>query len=292
MTRQYEVLRRASLFLEKHRREARVAELLLQHHLNVSRAVFFTKMQEHVPEDILSQFEADIRKHAETGVPIQHVTGNAEFYGRSFFVNENVLIPRMETEELVQHVIKEAENMKQSPVNKNRPLSIIDVGTGSGIIAITLKLELEKASVFAADISVKALKTAKENAEKLQSDVTFVQGDFLLPFMKQDIKADVIVSNPPYIAKQERPMLADTVRDFDPEIALFAGENGLLAFQEIIAQSPSVLNKNGLLVFEIGHEQGKAVRQLIKKVYPNSTVNVIKDINGKDRIVSAKLSAE
>ncbi|GAB3789354.1 peptide chain release factor N(5)-glutamine methyltransferase [Virgibacillus kimchii] len=288
MEKLYEVLRRASLFLEAHQREPKVAELLLQHHLQVSRASFFTMMQDPVPEATLASFEADIRKHAETGVPIQHIMGEAEFYGRSFLVNEHVLIPRMETEELVQHVIQEGEKWK----NEERPLTIVDVGTGSGVIAISLKLELEEAAVFATDISSEALSTAKENAMQLGADVTFLQGNFLTPFMKRNIQADIIVSNPPYIAEKEKSLLADTVKDFDPEIALFAGDNGLSAYRQIIDQSQSALKENSLLAFEIGHEQGNSVPQLIKSTFPESDIKIIKDINGKDRIVSAALSAE
>lgn len=298
MTKQYEVLQRASLFLEKHNREPKVAELLLQHHLQVSRAVFFTMMQEHVAEPVKAAFEEDIRKHAETGVPVQHLIGTAEFYGRSFLVNENVLIPRMETEELVEQVMNEVENMEgineqqangmKEPI---RPLTIVDVGTGSGVIAITLKLELKTPTVIATDISAAALKTAKQNARQLSANVTILQGDFLKPFIQQNIKANVIVSNPPYIAKQEKTLLSDTVKDFDPEIALFADEHGLFAYRKIIDQSKSAIKENGLLLFEIGHAQGEAVRQIIKNVYPESTVKIMKDINGKDRIISAQLIA-
>jgi len=294
--KQYEVLHRASLFLVKHAREPKVAEILLQHHLQVSRAAFYSMMQEPVPETIIKQFETDIKKHAETGIPLQHLVGTAEFYGRNFIVNGNVLVPRMETEELVQHVISKVENIKPSleKVEKqaDSSLKIVDIGTGSGIIAISLKLELEGVQIFATDISAEALKIAKQNAQQLNADITFLQGDFLNPFMKQNIKADVIVSNPPYIAKREKALLADTVKDFEPEMALFADENGLLAYRKIIEQAKSAIKENGHLVFEIGHEQGKAVEQLIKQAYPHSAIKIIKDINGKDRIVSAKLSAE
>ncbi|MFA1822688.1 peptide chain release factor N(5)-glutamine methyltransferase [Virgibacillus oceani] len=293
MTKQYEVLHRASLFLEKYNREPKVAEILLQHHLQVSRAAFYSMMQEPVPETMIKRLEADIKKHAETGVPLQHLTGTAAFYGRSFLVNENVLIPRMETEELVQHVIGEVNIIQSTDLKKtSTPLKVVDVGTGSGVIAISLKLELEDAVVFATDISTKALQIAKQNAQQLNADVRFLQGNFLDPCIKQNIKADVIVSNPPYIARKEKPLLADTVKDFDPEIALFADENGLFAYKIIMEQAKHIIKENGLLVFEIGHEQGEVVKQLVKHAYPQSTVNIIKDINGKDRIVSAKLAAE
>jgi release factor glutamine methyltransferase len=288
MAKLYEVLRRASLFLETQQREPKVAELLLQHYLQVSRAAFFTMMQDEVPASIEAKVEEDVRKHAETGVPLQHLTGKTEFYGRHFSVNEHVLIPRMETEELVQHAIREAKKWNRT----DTPLTIVDVGTGSGVIAITLKLELECATVFATDISEVALRTAKQNAAQLEADVIFLQGDFLTPFNRENIQADMIVSNPPYIARKEKPLLADTVKDFDPEIALFAGEDGLAAYSKLIAQSPSALKKNGLLAFEIGHEQGEEVRQLIRNTYPDSAIKIIKDINEKNRIVSAKLAAK
>ncbi|MBC5635620.1 peptide chain release factor N(5)-glutamine methyltransferase [Ornithinibacillus sp. BX22] len=279
--KQYEVLEWASLFLEKSNRETRVAELLLQHHLNVSRTQYFAQMREDIPQHIVEKFRADIVKHAETGVPIQHLMGYEIFYGRKYSVNEDVLIPRPETEELVLHVIAHAP--------KDKPITIVDVGTGSGIIAITLALELPNADVYAIDISPDALVMAKKNAEDLEANVTFLQGDFLEPFVKQDLRADIIVSNPPYIAEEERSELSDTVVNYDPEIALFAEDNGLFAYKKIISQLPAAILSGGSVAFEIGHLQGKAVQELLQQTFPESSVTVRKDINGKDRIVSAKI---
>lgn len=183
-------------FLEKNNRETRVAVLLLQHHLNVSRTQYFAQMREDIPQHIIEKFRADVVKHAETGIPIQHLMGYEMFYGRKYSVNENVLIPRPETEELVLHVMEHAP--------KDKPITIVDVGTGSGVIAITLALELPNADVYAIDISPDALGMAKKNAEDLAANVTFLQGDFLDPFVKQGLRADIIVSNPPYIAEEER----------------------------------------------------------------------------------------
>ncbi|MGJ9458210.1 peptide chain release factor N(5)-glutamine methyltransferase [Oceanobacillus sp. CF4.6] len=282
-TKQFEVLRWASLFLEKHNREARVAEILLQHHLQVTRSQFFMLMQDPIPQDIVDRFQADIEKHAETGIPVQHLTGMESFYGREFTVNKHVLIPRPETEELVQHVIHTAENSDER-------LTIVDIGTGSGVIAITLALELPHATVYATDISKDALMVAKRNAEKLQANVTFLQGDFLQPMMDETIQADIIVSNPPYIAKADAPSLSDTVKNFDPDLALFAEDDGLAAYQKIIGQAPKVIRKRGLLAFEIGHEQSEALHMLIHEVFPKSNITTIQDINKKDRIVSAKIN--
>ncbi|WP_096272740.1 peptide chain release factor N(5)-glutamine methyltransferase [Paucisalibacillus globulus] len=277
--KQYEVLQWASLFLEKNNREPKVADLLLQHHLDVSRTEFFAQMREDVPEEIAEKFRMDIENHVETGVPVQHLMGYEEFYGRKFSVNPHVLIPRPETEELVQRVMNHA--------TKQEPLTIVDIGTGSGIIAITLALELPNATVYAIDISEKALETAKSNAEKFHANVTFLQGDFLAPFLAQSLKADIVVSNPPYISEEERPELTDTVVNHDPELALFADDNGLAAYKKIISQLPDAIISGGTVAFEIGHLQGGAVKALILETFPESDVSILKDINGRDRIVFA-----
>lgn len=283
--KQYEVLKRASLFLEKHQRETRVAQLLLEHHLGLSRAAFFLNMQESVPENIYEAFFADIKKHAETGVPVQHLMGYEVFYGRSFSVDNYVLIPRFETEELVQHVLKMTKN------DQRKLKRIVDVGTGSGVIAITLALELEGVEVVATDISSEALKVAKQNASTLGAQVEFFEGSFLEPLISQGIRVDFIVSNPPYIAEAEREELADTVKNFDPALALFADENGLAAYKNIVKQAEKVLKPDGLLAFEIGHTQGREIKQLIQETYPQAVVDIIQDINKKDRIILARLNS-
>lgn len=282
--KQYEVLKWASLFLQKHQCESRVAEILLQHHLHISRSEFYANMHEPVSPAAIKLFETDIQAHVETGVPVQHLLGYEYFYGRKFIVNEDVLIPRPETEDLVEHCIKEAEQHFYE-----EPLTIVDVGTGSGIIAISLALEMPNAVVFATDISNKALTIAKQNAEILRANVQFSRGNFLQPLINKNNQAQMIISNPPYIAKSEQATLSQTVKKFDPTLALFAEEQGLAAYQDILNQAPKVVTSNSLLAFEIGHEQGKAVRSLIKTTFPTSKIRIIQDINKKDRIVSAQL---
>lgn len=277
----YEVLQRASLFLEKANREPKVAEILIRHHLRLSRQEWLLSLRETIPEAKVEQIERDIQNHAATGVPVQHLTGIEAFYGRSFRVNEHVLIPRPETEELVQAVIERLSSDGQ-------PLRIADIGTGSGVIAITLALELNNAQVFATDISEAALQVARQNAEKLHADVTFCQGDFLSPFIHAQKPFDIIVSNPPYIAKSEASELSDTVRDFDPEMALFADGNGMAAYHQIIRQMKEIpLTQKSFLAFEIGYQQGNLVKEQIQHVFPDSKVEIKQDINGKDRIVLA-----
>ncbi|ASK62070.1 protein-(glutamine-N5) methyltransferase, release factor-specific [Virgibacillus phasianinus] len=275
--KQYEVLQWASLFLEKHHRETHVGELLLLHYLGTSRSAFFANMREPVPSEIVNTFKQSITLHAETGMPIQHITGAESFYGREFIVNKDVLIPRPETEELIEHILQNA---------KDEPQTIADIGTGSGIIAITLALELPLAKVYATDLSKSALDIAKQNAKRLGANVTFMQGDFVQPVVDKGINPDILVSNPPYIAPADESLLSDTVRKFDPHLALFADENGLAAYKQIIHSMPPSVKKT---VFEIGHEQGRAVSQLIKNKYPKADVAVIKDINGHDRIISANM---
>lgn len=284
MTKQYEVLHWASLFLKEHNCEQGIAEILLQHHLQVTRSEFYMMMQEPVGEKIIDTFKRDVAKHVETGIPVQHLLGYEMFYGRKFSVNEHVLVPRPETEELVHCVI---ENEKKR-LESERP-TIIDIGTGSGIIATTLALEIPEARIYATDISGQALQVATHNATQLGAEITFVEGDFLKPIIDQHIQADIIVSNPPYIAEAEKENLSKTVKDFDPSLALFADDHGLAAYKEIIKSSKKVIKENGIILFEIGFDQATQVSALIQEAYPQSEVSVIQDINKNDRIIMAKL---
>lgn len=272
----HEVLRRASLFLEKNNREPKVAELLLKHYLGVNRSAFLAMMHDQVQEEVVRRFWHAITEHAETGVPLEHITGWATFYGRDFRVNEHTLIPRPETEELVQLAIRTA---------RDAPLTIADIGTGSGIIAITIALALPQANVYATDISTDALNVARQNAEQLGANVMFLQGNYLQPLVEQTIQPDMIISNPPYIAPAEKLLLSDTVKDFEPEQALFADENGLAAYKKIIRQLPETLKPNGDVLLEIGYQQGEVVRSLFQTAFPDMDVTIIPDINGKDRII-------
>ncbi|MEN1967660.1 peptide chain release factor N(5)-glutamine methyltransferase [Lentibacillus sp. N15] len=284
--RQYEVLKWASSFLADHHREEHVAQILLQHYLGVSKTAFFAAMRDPVPEPIQHQFENAIRVHAETGIPVQHLTGYEWFYGRKFHVNGDVLIPRPETEELVQHVITQARKWEK----QNEPLVIADIGTGSGVIACTLALELPEAIVYATDISQAALVVASQNASDLQAEVTFLQGDFLQPLIQQYLKVDILVSNPPYIAETEKALLSDTVSNYDPALALFSKESGLAAYRDIVKWLPEVILEKALVAFEIGSQQAEAVKRLIQHQFPQEDVAIIADINGKERIISATIS--
>ncbi|WKA50308.1 peptide chain release factor N(5)-glutamine methyltransferase [Planococcus liqunii] len=275
--RLFEALNGASSFLKSKGREEAVARILLQHELGLSHAGLLSAMRDEIDEAAFKRFWSKVEQHA-AGVPVQHLTGTEEFYGRTFEVNEDVLIPRPETEELVEETLKLAAELFPA----NNP-SIADIGTGSGIIAITMKCELPGSRVTATDISEKALAMAKRNAQQLGAEVSFQLGDLADPIC--DRKWDIVLSNPPYIAHEEAGDLADTVHDHEPHSALFADNNGLALYEKMAEQLPPLLNKPGIIGFEIGYQQGAAVESLLKTAFPNGKVYIKKDINSNDRMV-------
>ncbi len=285
-SKQYEVLQWAFSFLQKNNREEKVAEILLQHLLGMSRTEYFTNMQEDLSDVVIEQFKESIHKHVKTGIPIQHLTGYEEFFGRPFYVNKHVLIPRFETEELVQHVIQ----IVQKNFTNEQPVTIVDVGTGSGVIAITLALELPNARVYATDISPEALQVAKKNAEEYRASIQFIQGNFL-EGISEHCHPDVIVSNPPYIAESEREQLSDTVKNFDPDLALFAKKDGLAAYEEIISHIKNLSKPvEKFICFEVGYTQAETITKLVKRELSPRNIETIKDLNGNDRIISVQTS--
>ena len=207
------------------------------------------------------------------GIPVQYIVGNVDFYGYNFKVNENVLIPRFETEELVEKTIKY--------INKyfNKKVDILDLGTGSGCIAITLKKELD-CNVDAVDISPKALEIAKLNAKNNNVDITFYEGDMLSPINK---KYDVIISNPPYIAYNEEIM--EIVKNNEPHTALYAEDNGLKYYKDIISNANKYLKEKCIIAFEIGEKQGKLILEYAKNYFTHSIITVEKDMQNRDRFV-------
>ena len=207
------------------------------------------------------------------GIPVQYIVGNVDFYGYNFKVNENVLIPRFETEELVEKTIKY--------INKyfNKKVDILDLGTGSGCIAITLKKELD-CNVDAVDISPKALEIAKLNAKNNNVDITFYEGDMLSPINKI---YDVIISNPPYIAYNEEIM--EIVKNNEPHTALYAEDNGLKYYKDIISNANKYLKEKSIIAFEIGEKQGKLILEYAKKYFKDSIITVEKDMQNRDRFV-------
>lgn len=207
------------------------------------------------------------------GVPVQYIVGEVDFYGYLFNVNENVLIPRFETEQLVEFTIYYAKKLF------NRKIDIVDLGTGSGCIAITLKKELE-CNMDAVDISDKALEIAKINAKNNNVDINFYLGDMLKPLNK---KYDIIISNPPYISYDEEIM--EIVKNNEPSLALYADNNGLFYYEEILKNCKENLNNKFLIAFEIGYKQADDIKKLVLKYLDNVKVTINKDLNKLDRFV-------
>ncbi|MGM9925876.1 MAG: peptide chain release factor N(5)-glutamine methyltransferase [Bacillus sp. (in: firmicutes)] len=282
----YEALNWASSFLKQHNRDENAGELLMRHYMNCSRSHLLASLHDEVEPSIWQQFEEAVHKHAE-GVPVQHMMGYEEFYGREFIVNKDVLIPRPETEELVYHALRKAPPLFGGRMD----LRLADIGTGSGIIGITMKLEQPALRVTATDMSSAALMTAKRNADKLQADVVFIQGDLLQPFIQSGLKLDIVLSNPPYIPNSDAASMSTVVTDHEPHTALFAGEDGLDLYRRFAKELPLVLNRPALVGFEVGAGQGASVVELIKEGIPEARVTVEYDINGKDRMVFAEVPA-
>lgn len=209
-------------------------------------------------------------------IPLDHILGKSNFMGRNFKVNEHVLIPRLDTEVLVETVI--------SRINTCGSKSVLDIGTGSGIIAETIALETD-AKVTAVDISQDALNIAKENAKNLNADVTFLKSDLFENLADQ--KFDLIVSNPPYIETDVIKTLQEEVKDYEPHIALDGGTDGLDFYKKIINEASKHLTKKGYIFFEIGYNQANAVSELLKSNFDD--IKVLKDYEENDRVVYAKL---
>lgn len=206
------------------------------------------------------------------GYPIQYLIGYSNFYGYKFKINKNVLIPRFETELLVEKSIKHIKEFVGTPKN------IIDLGTGSGCIAITLNKEFKESSVEGIDISSKALKLAKYNNILNKTNVKFYKYNMLKKLKRE---YDVIIGNPPYVSKDE--IISEQVKKYEPNIALYASEEGLLFYKKIL--SNLINNEKTLICFEIGHLQADSIKKITKELYPDSKVIVEKDLSGKDRYI-------
>jgi release factor glutamine methyltransferase len=257
----------------------RDAELLLLHITGISRAELLTHPQRELSESQMSAYRAAIARRARNE-PVQYITGTQEFYGRSFTVTPAVLIPRPETEHLVETVLA------LHPAPKwILPLRILDIGTGSGILAITLALELPNATVTATDISAEALAVARQNARSLgaKDHLRFVASDLFAALANE--RFDCIVANPPYVATDE--VLEPQVRDYEPVTALYAGEDGLAVYRRLIPEATKHLRRGGHLLVEIGHGQRDAVGNLLR-AGSFEGIRFIDDLQGIPRVAIAK----
>lgn len=257
------------------------AWVLVEKICGISRTEYFVKMHDEVSEDIVTSYFEAIDKRI-THYPLQYIVGEWEFMGIPFKVNENVLIPRQDTEILVEKALEiigsEFEKIKGE-------ISVMDMCTGSGCIGISVAKKCQNTSVTCVDISKAALEVAKENG-KLNGvkNILFIESDL---FENVNGKFNVIISNPPYITSAEIKKLMPEVKDFEPHLALDGDSDGLKFYKLIINQSKEYLNENGYILFEIGCDQGEQVKKLLfEKGYTD--IEVLKDLGGNDRVVIGK----
>jgi len=278
----YEALKWASSFLLSHERDANAGELLLRHLLGMERSRLLAELQSELDESIWIEFKQKVEEHS-AGIPVQYLIGYEEFYGRTFLVNEEVLIPRPETEELIEQTVSRLK------IFSTNSLRLADIGTGSGAIAITMKLEKPELTVTGSDIATASLEVARENAKRLDAEVEFIEADLLSTFINQGRRFDIVLSNPPYIPDADVKTMSVVVTDHEPHRALFAGVDGLDFYRRFMTELPSVMNRPGLIGFEVGAGQGEAVAVMLKLAFPDADISVEFDINKKDRMVFAEL---
>lgn len=256
----------------KFNKEVEAVKLLLMELSNQDPHTFYLNLKSEVDEKFKNHFEEQLTKYLKHDIPVQHLIGHAYFYGHAFLVNEHVLIPRSETEQLVEEVLYLYDQYFE-----HEKVRVLDLGTGSGCIGLTLSLEEKNMDVSVSDISIKALEVAKNNSEKLNADVSIIHSDLF-----ENIKGtfDIIVSNPPYIPDEEA---LDNIVKKEPDVALFGGSLGVDFYEKILKQIKPFLKEKALIAFEHGYMQNDVIRAFVKKHLPNAIVIQKKDLQQKDR---------
>lgn len=272
------LIRQSEAMLDETNKDCNVAKVLFYHLANKEPHQLYLMMDEEVDEKLYDAFQEGMKRYM-AGEPIQYIKGKETFFSRDFIVNENVLIPRYETEELVENILYKIDDY----FDDYDSIDLCDVGTGSGAIAISLALEEPKLKVTATDISEEALEVARLNARELSAQVDFYQGDMLKPLIERNIKVDIFVSNPPYIPNEQE--IENVVKDNEPHVALFGGNDGLYFYRKIFSQVHEVIKERALLAFEMGFDQRELMSEAVEHYFPNVPYEIIKDINGKDRML-------
>ncbi|MDT2758421.1 peptide chain release factor N(5)-glutamine methyltransferase [Enterococcus xiangfangensis] len=267
-----EVLSGASSFLEAAGKEGYAIEYLFLARKNWDKTQWLLHMREEIPTADEAIIEKDLAKLMEN-IPPQYLLGFEYFFDHRFKVTADTLIPRPETEELVALCLE---------LNASSSKKVVDIGTGTGAIAISLKLARPDWQVTAVDISEGALQVAEENAKNLQAAIDFRQSDVLSAITE---KQDIIISNPPYISKDEWDLMDESVRTYEPKTALFAENNGLAIYQKIAIEGQKWLNPQGMIFLEIGFRQGTAVQLIFQTAFPEKKVTIHQDMSGNDRMI-------
>ena len=250
------------------------AKMLLSSYLDVNPLEILTILDKEVDSDIEKLYKSSLEALKENK-PIQYVIGNVNFYGLKFIVNKNVLIPRFETEELVEQVVEYTKDL-----NKDK-IKILDLGCGSGAIGLTLKSILKDSEVTLVDISKEALEVAKLNANNLNLDVTFIESDWFSNVKLEQY--DIIVSNPPYIRTDEE--IEEIVKNNEPSLALYGGVDGLDCYRKILANIKPYLNNKFLIAFEIGESQEEEIYDIVNKYLKDIEITCKKDLYGRNRMI-------
>lgn len=253
------------------------AEVLLAHVTGLSRTTLLAHPEQSPSADRLRLYRSLLRRRA-AGFPLPYLTGRVEFYGLEFAVTPDVLIPRPETETLVELALA------------RRPRVVVDVGTGSGCVAVTLAVHLPEARIYATDLSGRALRVARANARRhgVADRIHLIQTDLATSLAGP---ADLVVSNPPYVAATEWASLPESVRRHEPRLALDGGPDGLTVIRRILQDGPRLLKPDGTLLVEIGATQGRAVAALASSLWPQARISIHPDLAGRDRVLELHWSS-
>lgn len=273
------LLEKSIEYLEKNNVEENklIAEIIISNILNIDRMMLFTKYREIVSDNDIEKIREYLKKIAKDKLPLQYLLNEQEFYGRKFYVNKGVLIPRQDTEILVEKAINIVKDKKiETP-------KILDIGSGSGVIGITMALEIENSKVLGIDVSDVAIEISNKNREILKAkNIKIVKSNLFENVSFKEF--DMIISNPPYISRDEIDVMSENTLTWEPEEALFAENEGLYFYNEICDKGYEYLQKEGYLLFEIGYKQGEKVKTIMeKKGYKE--IEIIKDLQGLDRVV-------
>lgn len=273
------LLDKSVTFLEKNEiPEARLkAEIIFSNVLGIERMMLFTKYRDEIDEEKKNKIREYIHKIGKEKFPIQYLLNEQEFYGRSFYVDKGVLIPRLDTEVLVE---KALNILNKESIEEPK---VLDIGVGSGVIGITIALEVPTSKVMGVDISEKALEISSKNKKILKAgNIKFIKSDLFENIEYK--KFNMIVSNPPYISSDETDVMSKDALLHEPSEALFAGSEGLYFYNSISKKAMKYLDDNGYLLFEIGYKQGEIVAKIMK-TYGFKNVEIAKDLAGNDRVV-------
>lgn len=285
MSSYHSVLKHAQARMEEASYGEQSALLYMLELTNKEAHNLYMEFEEEMQPELEEVYEAGIQRLL-TGVPLGHVLGFEWFYGYRFTVNEDVLIPRPETEELVANILAAYDEHFSSQNN----VTAVDIGTGSGAIAISLKKEEPNLHMMATDISEQAVAVAKKNADDHAAIVNFMVGDMLQPLIERDLKVDILISNPPYIPREEE--MEHSVVDYEPHVALFGGEDGLKFYRIIFENASKVLKERAMMAFEMGYNQKEALSAEARKYFPDARIEVLKDMSGKNRMLFVYLNME